>query len=132
MPAPSPLHVSRLLALTAVVNIVGGLVNLLLPGVHGQLVLGPEVVIEGTMLRYHVMFWGFVVVMGLGYAMAARDPERHTALVLCGGLGKLLAVVVWTEMLVNGLGQAIMLPVIVFDGVLGGLFLAFVVPRLRH
>ena len=130
MPAVSPRTISMALKATAVLNIGAGLAALAAPDLHATLMLAPDSVLEGLVLRYHVMMWGFVVVMGLGYAVAARNPEEQTALILAGGVGKLLAAGVWLEMLASGLGAPLMLGGILFDGSLGVLFLVFVVPRL--
>lgn len=69
--------------------------------------------------------WLFVAAMGVGYAAASRDPERQTALVLCGGVGKLCAVAVWIEMLVDGYGAPLMITGVLWDGILGVLFLLY-------
>ncbi len=114
---------------TAVLNLVGGLSAVLLPSVNASLLLAPGVVLDGVLLRYHLILWLFVAAMGVGYAAASRDPERQTALVLCGGIGKLCAVAVWAEMLVSGYGRPMMLAGIVWDGVLGVMFLLWLATR---
>ena len=122
--------ISVALTFTAVLNIGAGLAALAAPELHATLMLAPDSVLEGLVLRYHVIVWGFVVVMGLGYAVAARNPEEQTALILAAGLGKLFAAGAWIEMLVSGFGAPLMLAGILVDGSLGVLFLVFVLPRL--
>jgi len=124
--------VSRALALTAVVNLVAGIASLLAPDLHARLLLADGVVLDGLTLRYHLIVWFFVVAMSPGYAVAARDPERQTALLLCAGIGKLGTALIWVEMWMSGLGSNLMLGGIAFDGPLGVLFLAFVWPRLSR
>jgi hypothetical protein len=123
-------RVSVALAVTAVVNVVGGGASLLSPSLHARLFLPDGVVLDGLTLRYHVMVWCFVVAMGAGYAVAARDPARQTALLFCAGFGKLAAPLVWAEMWMSGLGSPLMLGGIAFDAPLGVLFLAYAWPRL--
>ena len=122
--------VARALWLTAALNLPTGVLSTLFPALNAAIFLAPGPALAGVALRYHVMFWGFVAVMGVGYAAAARDPERQTALVLAGGLGKLVAVAVWAEMVTSGVGRPILLGAMAFDGALGVLFVAFAAPRL--
>jgi hypothetical protein len=110
---------------TAVLNVVSGLAAVAAPAVNARLLLGPDVVLDGLLLRYHVITWLFVAAMGVGYAAASRDPERQTALVLCGGVGKLCAVAVWIEMLVDGYGAPLMITGVLWDGILGVLFVLY-------
>lgn len=110
---------------TAVLNLVSGTAAVLAPSVNAQILLGPDVVLDGLLLRYHLIMWLFVAAMGVGYGAASRDPERQTALVLCGGIGKLCAVAVWLEMLVSGYGRAPMFLGVLWDGTLGVIFLLF-------
>lgn len=111
---PTP-WMSKLLYLTAVVNVVAGLANAALPDLHATLMLADGVVIEGVLLRYHVMLWLFVAVMGLGFGIAATDPERFTALITAGACGKLVAAGVWVEMVLAGHGGPMMWGGILFD-----------------
>ncbi len=129
MPVPTRV-VSVALAVTAVVNLVAGVSAVVLPELNVELLIGPGVVLEDLTLRYHWMVWTFVGAMCAGYAVAARDPERQTALVLAAGIGKLSVAVIWIEMLWSGLGAPLMIGGIAFDGSLGLLFLAFAIPRI--
>jgi len=130
MPSPSPRLVSNALRLTAAVNALAGSAALALPDLHARLMLAPGAALDGLTLRYHVIVWLFVLAMAPAYAVASRDPERQTGLLLCGGLGKLGVAAVWTEMLVSGHGAWLMLGGVAFDGLFGLLFLAFVLPRI--
>lgn len=124
--------VARALAVTAAVNLVGGAAAIAMPAVNARLLYGPDVVLEGLLLRHHLIVWAFVVAMAGGYAVAARDPSRHTALVLSGAVGKLAAAAIWVEMVFRGLGTPLLLAGVAFDGSLGLLFLAWVLPRLAR
>lgn len=110
---------------TAVLNLTAGLSAVAFPALNARLLLAPGVVLDGLTLRYHWIVWLFVAAMGVGYAAASRDPARQTALVLCGGTGKLCAVAVWLEMLVHGYGAPLMWAGVAWDGALGALFLAY-------
>lgn len=122
--------VTRALRFTAVLNILAALAALIAPDLNASLLLGGDAVMEGLLLRHHMMLWAFILTMGLGYAVAARDPERQTGLLLAAGFGKLSAATIWTEMVVNGSGTMLLLAPIAVDGLLGLLFLAYVLPRV--
>jgi hypothetical protein len=115
--------VSRLLIVTAVVNIVAGVAALASPSLHAELMFAGDVRLDGLILRYHVMLWLFVVALGIGYAVAARRPSEQRGLLVAGGLGKLVAAGVWAEMLASGVGAPMMAAGIAFDGALGIVFL---------
>jgi hypothetical protein len=117
--------VSRCLIATAVVNLVAGVAAIAAPDLHAQLMFRESGPLDGLLLRYHVMLWGFVVVLGLGYGLAARDPAGQRALVLAGGLGKLVAAGVWTELFLTGVGAPLMVAGIAWDGVLGAVFVGY-------
>ena len=55
-----------------------------------------------------------------------RNPEAQTGLILSAGLGKLCAIVVWSEMLISGYGALLMLAGIIVDGFLGIMFLLYI------
>ena len=128
------LHISRrtmstALKITAALNILAGIGALTAPDLHAKLMLSEGAVLEGLVLRYHIMVWGFVTAMGVGYAVASRNPEHQTGLILAAGLGKLCAVAVWTEMLMSGHGALLMLAGIGLDGCLGVLFLLYILSK---
>lgn len=114
-----------LLRLTAVLNIVAGLASVAWPALNTALLIGPDVAFDTTGTLYHRLVWGFVAAMGVGYGLAARDPERQTAMIIAGGLGKLTAAALWTAWLVQGLGGPALLGGVLFDGALGLVFLAW-------
>ena len=109
----------------AAINIVAGIAALTAPQLNVELMLIEGPLLEGLLLRYHIMIWGFVTAMGFGYAVASHNPENQTGLILAAGLGKLCAVAVWAEMLVNGYGKILMFGGIMVDGFLGALFLLY-------
>ena len=124
--------VSKLLRFTAGLNLIAGLASIADPQLHARLLLGPDFVIDGLMLRYHFMTWSFIAAMGIGYAVAARAPERQSALVLAGGIGKILAAASWIEMLSHGFGTPLMIAGILTDGALGCCFIAYCVQLGRE
>ena len=115
----SPRVVSVALFITAGVNLLAGLTGVAAPQLNAQIFLGPDVVLEGIALRYHYILWFFVFAMGVGYAVAARDPERQTGLLIAAALGKLSIVVIWGEMLTSGHGAWPLIGGMVFDGCMG-------------
>lgn len=117
--------VSRCLIATAVLNVAAGVAAIAAPDLHARLMFADVDALDGLVLRYHVMLWGFVIVLGVGYAIAARDPAGSRALLIAGGLGKLVAAAVWIEMLASGIGAPLLAAAIAWDGVLGAIFLAF-------
>ncbi len=126
----APRLISIALMITACVNLTAGLAGMLFPDLNAQIMIGPDVSLDGLTLRYHHTIWAFVASMGVGYAIASRNPEAQTGLLAAGGVGKLAIVVIWCEMLYSGHGAWPLLGGIVFDGAMGLLFLAFVTPRI--
>ena len=116
---------SAALYTTAVVNLLAGSAALALPDLNTSILYGLEDPLEGVALRYHYMIWSTVVAMGVGYIVAARAPERYSALILAAALGKLSIAGIWLEMVWHGIGTWILLAGTVFDGSLGLLLLAF-------
>ncbi len=115
--------VSRCLIATAVVNIGAGVAAVVAPAVHARLMFDGDVRLDGLILRYHLMLWLFVVALGVGYAIAAHRPSEQRGLLIAGGLGKLVAAAVWTEMLASGVGTSLLAAGIAWDGALGAVFL---------
>ena len=124
--------VSMALKVTAAVNLMAGGAALAMPDLNTRLMIGPDVQLDGLLFRYHVLIWLMVVAMGVGYAVASREPEKQTGLILSGALGKLFVAGAWTEMLISGLGTWMLLGGILFDGTLGLLFLIYAVQRLSQ
>jgi len=113
------------LYITAVVNLLAGSAALALPDLNTTLLYGFEEPLEGVFLRYHYMIWSTVLAMGAGYWVAARAPERYSALILAAALGKLSVAGIWLEMAWHGIGTWLLLAGSVFDGTLGLLLLLF-------
>ena len=111
---------------TAPVNILGGAVAAASPSTILEVafgVLAPDPVLLGVTR----IFYAFVVVLGVGFIVAARDPARQSALVLVGGLAKLAAVCGWIALYLQGNGTPNVLAACAFDAPLGLLFVfAFV------
>ena len=131
-PAISTRFLSLALRATTFVNLAGGLTALLLPDLFARLLYGRPLPAEPYIWRYHICLWGFVVAMGLAYALAARDPEHEHSILLSGGLGKTLVACVFTEMLLTGLGTWMLASAIAWDGTLGILFLVALWQRRKQ
>jgi len=130
MSQPTTKTVAQALRITAAVNLLAGAAAILLPDLNAELMTGATSPLEGLTLRYHYTVWIFVATMGVGYAIASRDPEGQTGILMAGALGKIAMVVIWCEMLHSGYGTSLLWGGIAFDGAMGMLFLAFVLPRL--
>jgi len=128
---PSTRTVSLALKATAVINIVAALGALVAPALHAELMYSPGTEFSGLTLRFHIIIWAFVLAMGVGYAIAARDPERQTALLASAALGKLAVAVLWIEMLASGYGAWLLLAGVCWDGALGALFAVYLWGRAR-
>lgn len=75
--------------------------------------------------------WGTALLYGLGFALAARDPARHTGIVLMGGLGKAFFALHLLYMYTQGWTSSFALVVIVGDAVFVAGFVAYFA-RLRR
>jgi hypothetical protein len=61
--------------------------------------------------------------MGLAYWVASRNPHRERAILLAGGLGKLLAAGLFAEMVLTGLGTWLLAGAALWDASFGLLML---------
>lgn len=124
--------ISTALKITALVNLIASSGAVLAPNLNASLLLGPEVTLDPLTLRYHLIIWLTVFIMGICYALASKDPKRQFVLVLCGGLGKLMIAFIWIEMLSAGLATPLLLVPICFDVLFGALFTVFGIRVLRQ
>jgi hypothetical protein len=78
--------------------------------------------------------WGTALLYGFGFLMVARNPERHTGVVLMGGLGKAIFALHLLSMYLNGWTSDFALVVIAGDAVFVAMFVAYFmsVRRLGH
>ncbi len=114
------------LAITAFANLIGGVGALLAPDFVAQTLYARDVSTDPLLLRFHLVFWLFVIAMGAGYGVAARRASQghdEVAILLAGGLGKGAAAALWIEMVMRGLATPTALAAVAFDGSLGVLFL---------
>lgn len=75
--------------------------------------------------------WGTALLYGFGFLMVARDPVRHSGVVLMGGLGKAFFALNLAYMYLNGWTSSFALIVIGGDIVFVGLFVLYFT-RLKH
>lgn len=109
---------------TGVTQTLTGIGAALAPSVFSRLFHGRDVTTDPLLLRLHLMVWLFVVAMGLAYAHAGFiAPRVPRSVLIAAGLGKAIAVVLWLEMLTQGLGTMLLPGAIAFDGALSVLFL---------
>lgn len=93
----------------------------------------PDVAMFPYLWMYHYAFWAIVVVMGIGYWMAARTPNDNRVVLFLGGAGKLACASVWLYLFGNGHGNWLMLSGTFYDGILGILFIMLFIaqPRIK-
>ena len=75
--------------------------------------------------------WGTAFLYGIGFLLAAYNPQRHTGIVLMGGLGKALFALNLLNMYLQGWTSAFSLFVILGDAVFVALFVYYFV-RLKR
>lgn len=69
--------------------------------------------------------WGTALLYGFGFLIVARDPVRHTGVVLMGGLGKAFFAIHLLYMYAQGWTSNFALVVIVGDAVFVAVFVAY-------
>ena len=110
--------------ITGVTQTITGVSAALAPAMFSKLFHGRDVTSDPLLLRLHLMVWLFVAALGLSYAHAGfgKDPVSRSTLV-AAGVGKGVAVLLWIEMMTQGLGTVLMPGAIAFDAALSALFL---------
>ena len=76
--------------------------------------------------------WGTALLYGFGFLMVARSPERHTGVVLMGGLGKAIFALHLLSMYLKGWTSDFALVVIGGDAVFVAMFVAYFISLRRH
>lgn len=69
--------------------------------------------------------WGTALLYGVGFLMVARDPVRHTGIVLMGGLGKAFFALHLAYMFAKGWTSSFALVVVAGDALFVALFVAY-------
>ncbi|MBN2629902.1 MAG: hypothetical protein JXR75_05120 [Rhodobacteraceae bacterium] len=84
------LHLWRLVFLIAAIwNLIGGLPGVIAPARMFAQEFGRDLT-DPVMVAVCRGAWGTALLYGFGFLMAARDPIRHSGVVLMGGTGKAL------------------------------------------
>lgn len=97
---------------------------MLFPDFHLRLFYNiPPENVSQILFLYHEMFWSFIIVIGLGYYVMARNPREHQVMLLVGGIGKIGAALAWAHALYHYQANVIVLGGIVWDGSWGVFFL---------
>lgn len=76
--------------------------------------------------------WGTALLYGFGFLMVARNPVRHTGIVLMGGLGKAFFALHLLFMYLRGWTSNFALVVIAGDVVFVAMFVAYFLNLRRH
>lgn len=109
---------------TGVMQTLTGLSAAIAPAMFSRLFHGRDVTSDPLMLRLHLMVWLFVAALGLSYAHAGwSKADVSRSILVAAGVGKAVAVLLWIEMMTQGLGTILMPGAIAFDAVLSALFL---------
>jgi hypothetical protein len=82
-----------------------------------ELLLGERLAGGGAILWTDL--WVFVVIMGIGSALVAVDPERNRGIALVAALGKTAAAVHWLALVAAGAAPALLAAGAVGDLALG-------------
>jgi len=80
---------------------------------------------DPVMIAVYRGAWGTAFLYGFGFLIAAKDPSRHTGIVLMGGAGKALFAINLYLMHVKGLTSSFALLVIAGDIVFVALFILY-------
>lgn len=87
--------------------------------------------LDPVMVAVYRGAWGTALLYGFGFWMVARDPERHSGVVLMGGVGKALFALNLLYMFLQGWTSRFAIVVILGDVVFVALFVLYF-SRLRR
>ena len=76
--------------------------------------------------------WGTTFLYFIGYLIVARNPERHTGIVLLGTIGKVFFAANLLHLYAQGLATPLVLPVVAGDSVFSVLFVRYLLRMRSH
>lgn len=76
--------------------------------------------------------WGTTFLYFVGYLIVARNPERHTGVVLLGTIGKVFFAINLLSLYTKGLATAQVIVVVVGDSVFSVLFVRYLLSMRAH
>ncbi|MBK8236678.1 MAG: hypothetical protein IPK74_14095 [Deltaproteobacteria bacterium] len=76
--------------------------------------------------------WGTTFLYFVGYLIVARDPERHTGIVLLGTIGKVFFAINLLSLYAHGLATDLVFVVVVGDSVFSALFVRYLFSMHAH
>ncbi|MBP7288747.1 MAG: hypothetical protein KBB21_19125 [Nannocystaceae bacterium] len=76
--------------------------------------------------------WGTTFLYFVGYLIVARDPERHTGIVLLGTIGKVFFAINLLSLYAHGLATDLVFVVVVGDSVFSALFVRYLFSMRAH
>lgn len=91
----------RVFLAAGIINVIVGLVMLLAPATGASMTRLP---IPADTFVFVRLAGGLIAAMGLGYLMAANDPDRHRGIIAIGAVGKGLA---WLMILIYWLNGTV-------------------------
>lgn len=110
----------------AIWNLVGGLPGVIAPAEMFAREFGRDLA-DPVLVSVYRGAWGTALLYGFGFLIVARDPIRHSGIVLMGGTGKALFALNLAVMFFKGLTSSFAIVVILGDAVFCALFVAYVI-----
>lgn len=112
----------QILLVAAMFNLGGSIVTLISPSFFFSQFFKVEPDLSTTypfLAMYHYVFFSVVFIFGIAYWMTALDPVKNKIILFVGAFGKLIAVVFWIMLYLQGHGKWGMLAAIIEDGSMG-------------
>lgn len=122
---------SLIFVTAALWNLAGGLPGYFAPAYVFEALFDRELV-DPLLTSIYRGAWGTTFLYFVGYLIVARNPERHTGIVLLGTIGKVFFAVNLLSLYSHGLATWLVLVVVVGDSVFSVLFVRYLLGMRRH
>lgn len=130
--APGEIKAFRVLFIvSAIWNFAGAIPGLTDAGGMFLREFGRELT-DPVMIAVYRGAWGTAFLYGFGFLIAAYNPQRHTGIVLMGGLGKALFALNLLNMYLQGWTSPFAVVVILGDVLFVAAFIYYIVRVKRH
>lgn len=84
----------KFFVLSALWNFTAAIPGIMFPSFSLRFFYGIETT-DFHLLLLTSLFWGAVLIFGIGYLIVANDPEKNTGIVVLGVAGKIVMAIVW-------------------------------------